>query len=88
MLSEKTYDFEMCAANKIRIIMDTSELAPGEYSADIVAFARDEYQNDCFIDGVYPGFFFELSDVINGVNRIKWLHQYWGYTHLRDLKVE
>ena len=54
---------------------------------DIVAFKKDSYDNDVFIDGVYPGFVFELSDRINDTNSIKWLHNYWGCTHLLDLKL-
>ena len=87
MFSEQLYEFGIEDGYVLRVDMDTRELPPGRYSVDIVAFKKDSYDNDVFIDGVYPGFVFELSDRINDTNSIKWLHNYWGYTHLLDLKL-
>lgn len=87
MFSEQLYEFGIEDGYVLRVDMDTRELPPGRYSVDIVAFKKDSYDNDVFIDGVYPGFVFELSDRINDTNSIKWLHNDWGYTHLLDLKL-
>lgn len=87
MFSEQLYGFGIEDGYVLRVDMDTRELPPGRYSVDIVAFKKDSYDNDVFIDGVYPGFVFELSDRINDTNSIKWLHNDWGYTHLLDLKL-
>lgn len=87
MFSEEFYSFNAKDFQRIHVDMITTELVPGRYSVDIVAFTEDVYHNDQFIDGVYPGFMFELSDKLNNYNSIKWLTHHWGYTHLDNLKV-
>ena len=88
MFSEQMYDFQICDAVTLHVDMNTENLAPGQYSVDVVAFSKDAYHNDKFIDGVYPGFMFELSSKVNSVNKINWIHRYWGYTRLTDLRVK
>ena len=88
MFSDKMFDFQIRDAIQLHIEMDTTHLVPGQYSVDLIAFQKDAYHNDKFVDGVYPGFCFELSERINKANTMNWLHHYWGYIHLPDLKVE
>ena len=66
---------------------DTAHLTPGRYKVDIIAYVDDEFGSECFLDGVYPGMVFELSDRINVDNPLIWLHQYWGHVHLHDVKL-
>lgn len=88
MFSEQMYSFEKADSKSIRIVMDTSNLAPGRYTVDMVAFTKDHNSNDVFVDGVYPAFSFEVSDMINSVNDIRWLQRFWGSTRLSKLRVE
>ena len=88
MFSESMYGFRISDANRIRITMDTRHLAPGRYRVDMVAFTKGPTDEDSFVDGVYPAFSFELSDMINDVNNIRWLHRFWGSTRLSNLRVE
>lgn len=71
----------------IDLNFDTSHLTPGKYRVDIVAYMYDEFGNEKFLDGVYPGFVFELTDVLNEANQLIWLHQFWGHTHLQDVVI-
>ena len=88
MFSEQMYSFQIREAVILHVDMNTENLVPGQYSVDVVAFTKDAYDDDKFIDGVYPGFMFELSAKINRINSINWIHQYWGYTRLTNLKVK
>ena len=69
-------------------IIDTEHLTPGKYRADIVAYTYDEFGNEDFLDGVYPGICFEITDKINKDNSLIWLHSYWGHIHLHDIKIK
>ena len=71
----------------IQLCIHTAHLTPGKYNADIIAYTYDEFGNEDFLDGVYPGITFELTDEINEQNPLIWLHQYWGCVHLHDVEV-
>ncbi len=88
MFTESMYSFHISDAYKLHIDMDTINLAPGQYSVNVVAFQKDTFNNDLIIDRVFPGFCFELSNTINQTNFINWLHRFWGDNHLSDLKVK
>ena len=66
---------------------DTAHLTPGRYKVDIIAYVYNEYGTEVFLDGVYPGFVFEMSDKLNESNPLIWLHQYWGHVHLHDVQI-
>ena len=88
MLSDKPLSF--CAGQEaiLRLHIDTAHLTPGRYYADIVAYTYDQFGNEDFLDGVYPGLMFELTDELNEQNHLVWLHQYWGHAHLHDVTVD
>ena len=73
--------------NKISLKMDTAHLTPGRYKANIVAYTYNEFGQEQFLDGVYPGLIFEISDTLNDQNELEWLHQYWGHVHLHDVQI-
>ena len=87
MLSDKPLSF--CAGQEVELQLhiDTAHLTPGRYYADIVAYTYDQFGNEDFLDGVYPGLIFELTDEINDQNQLIWLHQHWGHIHLHDVKT-
>lgn len=88
MLSAQVVDFEANKESVVRLKVDTAHLAPGRYKADIIAYIYNEFGVEQFLDGVYPGIVFEISDTINDENKLIWLHQYWGHVHLHDLDVK
>ncbi len=65
----------------------TQNLTPGRYRVNLVAYVYNEFGFEQFLDGVYPGFVFDISDKLNEENQLKWLHQYWGHVHLRDVEL-
>lgn len=73
--------------NYLRLNFDTEHLAPGRYKADIIAYQYDDYGNEQFIDGVYPGLVFEISEIVSETNQLIWLHRYWGHIHLHDVEL-
>ena len=60
-------------------------LTPGKYHVDIVAYAYNDLGIEQFIDGVYPGFVFEISEDINEQNELLWNHRYWGHVRFDDI---
>lgn len=87
MFTSKSVDFNDHDEKKIVLKMDTLHLTAGKYNVDIVAFVYDKFGNECFLDGVYPGFVFEMSEKLNEHNELIWLHQYWGHVHLHDIDI-
>ena len=69
----------------VSILFDTTHLVPGSYYADIVAYQKNEFGRDAFIDGVYPGFSFIVDGSLTAKNELIWQTRHWGSTHLHDL---
>ena len=68
--------------------LNTEHLTPSRYRVDIIAYITDSLGEDHFIDGVYPGFVFEITDRINEKNQKVWHQNYWGAIHLQDVEVK
>lgn len=66
---------------------NTEYIVPGCYSVDIIAYQFNEFGSEQFIDGVYPGFSFQIEDKLTEKNQLLWLHQYWGHIKLPDIQV-
>ena len=88
MFSDKGVDFKKGDEKKIVFLLDTAHLTPAKYRVDIVAYVTDQVGEDHFIDGVYPGFVFQINDRINEHNSIVWHQQYWGAIHLQDVVIQ
>ncbi len=73
--------------NIITLDFNTAHLVAGKYRADLVAYLFNAYGNEEYLNGVYPGFAFEILDVIDKKNELVWLPQYWGSVHLPDAQV-
>ncbi len=86
IFSDKPIDFRV-GENVVNVKFDTAHLTPGKYRVDIIGYTYDQFGQECFLDGVYPGFHFEITDTLNDVNQLIWLSQYWGHTHLHDAVV-
>lgn len=87
MLSKSTMDFCEDETKQVKISMDLNHIVAGKYMVDIVTYIYDQFGNEQFLDGVYPGFWFEISDKITEENPLTWLHQYWGNIHLPDIDI-
>ena len=88
MFTNEPLDFQSNENKTFQIQIDTAHLTPGRYYADIIAYTYDQFGNEDFLDGVYPGLSFELTDELNAQNQLIWLHQYWGHVHLHDVIVK
>ena len=73
--------------NCVHMLLDTTHLAPGRYKVDIVAYQFNEFGQELFLDGVYPGMILEITDKLNEKNKLIWLHRYWGHVHLNDVDI-
>lgn len=87
MLSANTVNLNKNIVSSVEVQMDTAHLTPGRYFADIVAYQYNEFGTEQFVDGVYPGIIFDITDKLNNDNRLIWLHQYWGHVHLQDIQL-
>ena len=87
MFSDRGVDFYANQKKKIQLKIDTTHLVPGRYYIDIIAYQYNEFGQELFIDGVYPGIVIEISDVLSDENKLVWLHQYWGHVKLNDVQV-
>ncbi len=74
--------------NTIALSFDTRHLVPGKYHVDLVAYLYNEFGNEEYLNGVYPGFAFEILEAIDKKNELVWLPQYWGSVHLHDARVD
>ncbi|MCR4763455.1 MAG: ABC transporter ATP-binding protein [Lachnospiraceae bacterium] len=70
----------------VLVDFDTKHLAPGKFCADIVAYRKDGLGNEELIDGVFPGFRFEITDR-EPEDQLIWLPQYWGPACLHPLQI-
>lgn len=88
MLTSDAVDFTEGEEKNISLQIDTAHLAPGRYYMDIVGYVYDAFGNEDFLDGVYPGLIFELTDELSDHNQLIWLHRYWGHIHLHDVTIK
>lgn len=87
-LSENKIHFNKNELKSLYLDFDTYHLTPGRYKVFIVAYVYDKFGNECFLDGVYPGFVFNLSEDLNEFNELIWLSRYWGHVHLHNVKIK
>ena len=71
----------------ILLHFDPSHLVEGQYRADLIAYQFDSNGNEDILDGVYPGFIFQIHNELDDRNHLDWHAQYWGPIHLHDLSA-
>lgn len=86
--SDKTHSYSCDNVYTVHLAFDTTHIVQGKYTVDIVAYQLDGNGNQIRIEGVYPGFAFEISDRIADDNKLLWLHRYWGNVKLHDAIIE
>ena len=80
-------DFYSGENAQVNVKLDLRNLTPGKYVVEITVYQFDSMGNEQYIDGVYPGFYFEIMEVINEQNPLIWMHHCWGYTRYNDAIV-
>jgi lipopolysaccharide transport system ATP-binding protein len=85
--TNESLDYERPGPACEKMRFNVSYLAPGQYKADMVAYSTDAYGNDIYLDGVIPGFYFEVKEDSQEESAGKWLHKYWGHVRLKDIHI-
>lgn len=70
----------------LKLSLETNNLAPGSYKAVALAYERDSFGNQSYIDRVDPALFFEIEQ--KGSSNLIWLSQYWGHIKFDDMLIE
>ena len=70
----------------LKLALNTNNLAPGSYKAIALAYERDRFGNQDYLDRVDPALFFEIVQREN--DDLLWLAQYWGHIKFDDMLIE
>ncbi len=87
MFSDNKVHFKDNETKELSFEIDTTHLVPTRYQVDVVAFTTDEFGRDCQLEGVFPGFFFELNENPNEIP-LQWRIFNWGSVRLQDAKLK
>lgn len=87
-ISEEGVNLEKNQNVFVRFNLSTEHIAPGNYFVYLVAFQFDESGNELLIDGVYPGFYFQIEEKLTKKTPINWLSIYWGNIQLDNVLIE
>ena len=87
-LPDKIFQFKKNETSTFRVKLDLENLAPGKYEFVITVYQFDQMGNEQYIDGVDPGFYLEISEIINESNPLVWLNHCWGYTRFNDARIQ
>ena len=74
--------------SEVELLFDPAHLTDGQYTADLVAYQYDEQGNEDILDGVYPGWLFQVRNERSAENYLDWHHRYWGAVRLNDLRIK
>lgn len=88
MWSHGTLSFEENEHRELNAKISSRLFTPGQYKVDIVAFLTDAFGEDHFLDGVYPGFYLEISEKINDANPFVWHREWWGALRMKEFEIE
>ena len=70
----------------VKLALETDNLAPGSYKAIALAYERDSFGNQSYLDRVDPALFFEIEQTVSA--NLIWLTQYWGHIKFDDMLIE
>ncbi len=70
----------------LQLALELNNLAPGSYKAAALAYERDCFGNQSFVDRVDPALFLEIVQSEN--DDLLWLTQYWGHIKFDDMLIE
>ena len=87
-IMDEGVDFGENETKSISFTIDTKYYPTGNYCINIVAYLCNEFGYDQFLDGVYPGMWFEISDKLNQHSQLVWMHRYWGHVMLKNVVMD
>ena len=87
MITDKKIHFGEKEEKELSFEIDTTHLAPSRYQVDVVAFVTDEFGNESQLEGVFPGFVFDLNEA-QEETPILWRVYNWGAVRLKDVRVK
>ncbi len=87
MLSDNHLDFMNNTERRVVLTIDKSQLAPGRYRADLIAYQCNKYGSQLLVDGVYPGFVFGVEETASEKSSLIWLTKWWGHVRLHDIQL-
>ncbi len=87
MTTGKKVSFGENETKELTLELDTTHLVPSRYQVDVVAFTTDDVGNDCQLEGVFPGFIFDLSENPEK-DPLLWKIYNWGAVHLQDVELK
>lgn len=85
--SDNDLSFTAGESSMLSLDMNFRGLAAGKYRMDLVLYTYDKLGAEFYVDGVYPGFMFEIDEDITEKNQLIWNHQYWGHVRFADVKI-
>ena len=68
--------------------LKTGSLMPGRYFVDIVVYCFNDRGNQRGIDGVYPGFIFDITEEKENLSDLNWNTRYWGHVRFQDIEIK
>ena len=87
MMTNERVDFSDNELKELSFELDTTHLVPSRYQVDVIAFVTDEFGNDCQLEGVFPGFVFDMNESPTD-EPLLWRTYNWGAVHLNEVKVK
>lgn len=87
MISNEKVNFDENERKELSFEIDTTHLVPARYQVDVVAFVTDEFGRDCQLEGVFPGFVFDMNENPDD-NPMLWKIYNWGAVHLQDVELK
>ena len=70
--------------NNIVFKFNTSSLMPCRYYANLIFYSSNINGKDNAIDGVYPGFVFDVLNRKDSSDELEWNSKYWGHIKLNS----
>jgi len=87
-LTEDSFCISENMSKEICLVFTMKNLVPGKYRANIIAFLIDEFGTERYIDGVYPGFEFDIIKMESREhNNLIWNPLYWGNVRLENIRI-
>lgn len=87
MVLDSKVDFTQNETKELELEIDTKHLVPSRYQVDIVAFSTDQFGNDNYLEGVFPGFIFDMDENPDD-DPLLWKMYNWGAVRLHDVELK
>lgn len=75
-------------SNMVRLNLNISNLAPGEYSIDLIGYSYNDIGNQRLHDVVENAVLFKVIDDLDEQNGLEWNSNWWGYLKFDKIEVD